>query len=266
MKRARLFLLLIVAALTLIPLPGYARIRKTRPPASSNVYPGVAPPSPWAVFAPLVLSLGFEYQSDQEETQYEFPISLEYNLTQKLKLILEPTYVSIASKSVDTPSVNGFGDLEAAVDYEFLSERRYRPALAVEGRIKWQTAEDPDLGEPGNDYTFGIIASKDLVYLDVDLNLFYTFIGDREKEDEVEISLAAEWHVNRYVDLIAEVSNVMRTQRPRDATIESRNEIEATLGLGWQINKNLRFEHGVVLKERGEWELVVSCEWNFGGD
>jgi hypothetical protein len=266
MKRARLFLLLIVAGATVIPHPCYGRIRKTRPPASSKVYPGVAPPSPWAVFAPLVLSTGFEYQSDREETQYEFPIQLEYNLTEKLKLVLEPTYVSIHSKSADSPSVNGFGDLEAAVDYEFLSERRYRPALAVEGRIKWPTAEDPDLGEPGNDYTFGIIASKDLVYLDVDLNVFYTFIGDREKEDEVEVSLATEWHVNRYVDLITEVSNVMRTRNPRDESSGSRNEIEATLGLGWQVNKNLRFEQGVVLKEHKEWELVFSCEWNFGGD
>jgi hypothetical protein len=210
--------------------------------------------------------VGLEYQSDRDQTEYGFPIQLEYNLTEKLKLILEPTYTSIASKSEESRSVNGFGDLEAAVDYEFLSERRYRPALAVEGRIKWATAEDPDLGEPGNDYTFGLIASKDLVYFDLDLNVLYTFVGDREQEDEVEVSLATEWHVNRYVDLITEVSNVMRTKSLRDATNGSRNETEATVGLGWQINKNLRLEQGVVLKERGEWELVVSCEWNFGGD
>jgi hypothetical protein len=265
MKRARHYLLLVIAVAAVIPQPSYGRIRKTRPPASSKVYPGAAP-SPWAAIAPLVLSVGLEYQSDSEQVEYGFPIDLEYNLTEKLKLILEPTYVSIMSKSEDSNSVNGFGDLEAAVDYEFLSERRYRPALAVEGRIKWATAEDPDLGEPGNDYTFGLIASKDLVYFDLDLNLFYTFLGDREQDDEVEVSLATEWHVNRYVDLIAEVSSVMRTNRVRDATNGSRNEIEGTVGLGWQINKNLRLEHGVVLKERGEWELVFSCEWNFGGD
>jgi hypothetical protein len=263
MNRARLVLLLAVAVVAAIPHPSHARIRKTRPPASSTAYPG-AVPSPWAAFAPLVLSLGLEYQSDEEQTEYGFPISIEYNLTEKLKLILEHGYASIGSKSAESRSVDGFGDLEAAVDYEFLSERRYRPALAVEGRIKWPTAEDPDLGEPGNDYTFGIIASKDLVYFDLDLNVFYTFVGDREQEDTVEVSLAAEWHVNRYVDLIAEVASAMRT-RIHDSD-GNRNETEATVGLGWRINKNFRLEQGVIFKERGEWELVVSCEWNFGGD
>jgi hypothetical protein len=265
MKRSHSILLLAVTLGIACPIESYGRIRKTRPPASSNVYPGVTP-SPWAAFAPLVLSLGVEYESDAEQTEYGFPISLEYNLTEKLKLILEPTYVSIVPKSADEHSVNGFGDLEAAVDYEFLTERRYRPALAVEGRVKWPTAKDPDLGEPGNDYTFGIIASKDLVFIDLDLNVFYTSVGDVEQEDIVEVSLAAEWHVNRYIDIITEAASAMRAKGHRSVTGGGRNETEATLGLGWQVNKNLRFEQGVVLKERGEWELVFSCEWDFGGD
>lgn len=84
------------------------------------------------------------------------------------------------------------GDLETSVEYEFLRERRYRPALNAEGAIKWPTATDPDLDTPGRDYSFGLIASKDFVYFDADLNVLYTFVGDAAEPDNLQVALAAE--------------------------------------------------------------------------
>ena len=238
-------------------LPATARITRTRNSPSDGFVSLLSP-----IYS-LVIGSGFEFQTDKEQADYGIPILIEYNFSEELKLTIEPRFVSIVGKTPDVRSVSGFGDLETSLDYEFLRERRYRPALSVEGKIKWPTAAHPDLGEPGMDYTAGLIASKDLVFVALGLNALYTFAGHREREDEVEISLAAEWPLTRELALITEVANVTRMGRLRTG---SRNEIKATIGLGWQVNKHLKLEHGVVITERGGWELVFAWEWSFGGD
>ena len=247
MKRASI----IMAALVAIAAPASARITKTRPPPTSTL-PADATLSPWAPLAAFIVGGGIDYQTYSGQTEFGFPMLLEWSATERLTLILEPQYAVIDSESPDVSSVSGFGDLETAVDYEIVSERRYRPSLSLEGLVKWPTASDPDLGEPGRDYSFGLLANKDLVFVDVGLNLLYTFAGDRGRENEIEASLAAEWHLNPYLNLIAEIAN-------------SGQEMEGTVGLGWQVHENLTLEQGVVFKEGGAWELVFAWEWDFGG-
>ncbi len=260
------FPLLFLITVLIGPVSAPARITKSRPSASSAIKAPGATPSIWTPFYSLVIGSGFEYQRDQDQTEYGFPILIEYNFSEQLKLTIEPKFTRIVGRDAGSRSVSGFGDLETTVDYEFLRERRYRPALSLEGAIRWPTAEDSDLGEPGRDYTFGLVASKDLVLVDIDLNVLYTFIGDHEQEDTVDISLAAEWHVNGYVGVIAEVANVTRLGTLGSGSTGGRHETEATIGLSWQANKFFKFEQGVVFKEGGIWEAVFAWEWNFGGD
>ncbi len=255
--------LLVALGLVGVAFPASAKIIGTRSSSSAT-----APDRITSLLSPLysiVIGSGIEFQTDKEQSEYGFPMLIEYSYSERLKLTLEPKYVSIVGKTPEVRSIRGFGDLESSVDYEFLRERRYRPALSAEGKIKWPTAAHPDLGDPGFDYTLGLIASKDLVFMEVDLNVLYTFAGNREREDEVEVSVAAEWPLSHYlnVSLIAEVANVTRVGRLRSG---SRNEIEGTIGLGWQVSKFLRFEQGFVLKERGAWEVIFAWEWSFGGD
>ena len=99
------------------------------------------------------------------------------SFSEQLKLNIEPNFVQIVAKSKDARTVGGLGDLETSVEYEFLRERRYRPALGVQGLIKWPTATDPDLGTPGHGYSLGLIATKDFVYFNADINLLYTFVA-----------------------------------------------------------------------------------------
>lgn len=170
------------------------------------------------------------------------------------------------------------GDLETSVEYEFLRERRYRPALNAEGAIKWPTATDPDLDTPGRDYSFGLIASKDFVYFDADLNVLYTFVGDAAEPDNLQVALAAEWHLNHRFDLIAEVvttlgSGGIRGQPGTIAGLGSarggsggRNESEGTLGFAWHANRQLKFEQGVTYRSDDSWQFVAAWEWSFGGN
>ena len=257
---------LVTAALVLAALPASARITRSRSTASSTSAAPGGKPSLLTPFYSLVIGGGFEYQRDKDQIEYGFPLLLEYNFSERIKLTIEPKFSKIVGRNPDVRSVSGFADLDTTLDYEFLRERRYRPALSLEGSIRWPTAEDPDLGDRGRDYTIGLIASKDLVFMDVDLNVLYTFAGDRDQDDTVEISLATEWHVTHYVGLIAELANARRMGSVRGPEAGELNEMEATVGLSWQVSKYLKFEQGIVFKEHGIWEAVFAWEWNFGGD
>jgi Putative MetA-pathway of phenol degradation len=249
MKRAAIIPIALIATAA----PAAARITKTRS-APSPALPADATLSPWAPLAAFIVGGGIDYQTDSQQTEFGFPMLLEWKATERLTLILESEYDVIDSKSPDVSSVSGFGDLETAVDYEIVSERRYRPSLSLEGLVKWPTASDPELGDPGRDYSFGLIANKDLVVVDLGLNLLYTFVGESGQENEIEASLAAEWHLNPDLNLIAEVAT------------SGTNDVEATVGLGWQVGDHLTLEQGVIFKEGGDWELVFGWEWDFGGD
>lgn len=263
--RIRCFVL-IVALLSATALPASARITRSRSTTSSATAAPGGRPSLLAPFSSLVFGSGIEYQRDREKTEVGFPILIEYLFTERLKLTVEPKFTRIIGRTPEVRSVGGFADLETTVDYEFLTERRYRPSLAIEGKIKWPTAEDPDLGDPGRDYTLGLIASKDLVFVNIDFNALYTFTGDREQDDTVEVTLATEWKVNSYLGLIVEVANGRRMGGMRDRSVGDVNETEATVGLSWKVNKFLQLEQGVVFKEHGVWEAVFAWEWSFGGD
>jgi hypothetical protein len=258
----------VMAAIMALTQSVDARILKTKRSASSN----------WSPWSAIVVGSGLEFQTDSNQSEYDFPLLLEYNFTERLKLSLEPNFVYLAAKSRDARTVGGLGDLETSVECEFLRERRYRPALSAQGLIKWPTATDPDLGTPGHDYSLGFIASKDFVYFDADLNLLYTFVGDAAQDDNFQIALAVEWPLNHRFDVIAEVVTTLGGGgvRGRPGALTglgsategngAGNETEGTLGLAWHANKYLKFEQGVIYKSDHSWQLAVAWEWSFGGE
>lgn len=116
MKRSTLFLTAMLAAAA----PAAARITRMRssPPSTS---PTEATLSPWAPLAAFIVGSGIDYHTGTDQSELGFPMLLEWNLSERLTLILKPQYVVINSKSADVSSVSGFGDLETAVDVEILS-------------------------------------------------------------------------------------------------------------------------------------------------
>ena len=242
--------IVLVAGLMALAGPASARVLKTRSTASET----------WAPLSAFVIGSGFEYHRDSEQAEYDFPILIEYNVSERLKLIVEPDFSRIVGRTPDVRSVSGLGDLETSVEYEFLRERRYRPALSMQALVKWPTASDPDLGTAGRDYSIGLIASKDLVLVDVDANVRYTFTGDREERDTVELSVSAEWHLNHRLDVLAEALTTIPIGRG------GRTESEGTLGLGWRVNSNLKIEQGAIYRSDHTWQFVFAWEWSFGGD
>lgn len=118
--------LLVIALVAAFAKPVAARITQTRPSPSAS----------WSVGLPLIVGGGFEYEGDADQAQYDLPLLFEYSFSEQLKLTVEPNVSYIASRAEDVRSVAGFGDLETSMQWEFVSERRYRPAFTFEGLVK----------------------------------------------------------------------------------------------------------------------------------
>ena len=248
--------LLFAAALIVITPPASARITRSRPSPSQSYSP----------LLPLTIGSGFEYESSDEANQYDLPGLIEYNFSEKFRVTLEPDYVKIDSKDeVVLPSASGFGDLEASLDYEFLRERRYRPALTAEALVRWPTAQDPAVGSESTDFGVGLLLSKDFVYFDADLDLFYTSASTEGEQDTLEIALAAEYPVNHYIGLIAEVVDTTKTG---SAGPDGGGDdgLEGTVGFAWHLNRFFTIEQGVTLKNDGTKQLVLAWEYSFAGE
>ncbi len=243
--------------------PAAAKILKTRASASST----------WSSL-PVIVGSGYEFETDDESTIQDFPVLLEYNFSEQVKIILEPNFVLLHSKLPDKRSAKGFGDLESALEVELWRERRYRPALSLEGAVKWPTASEPELGNPGADYSLGLVLSKDLVFLDLDFNVLYTLVGDPDGSDNLEISLAMNWRATRIIEVESEVVQTLGTGgiRGQPGTLTGlgshggSSETAATLGVAEHVNRNLKFEQGAIVWADLSWQIIAAWEWSFSGE
>lgn len=254
----RIWSILIVASVVAAARPASAQIltRTTLRPSEN-----------WSPVLALTVGGGLEFQTDDQETEYNFPLLVEYNFTQYVKLSLEQNMTYLVTKGQH--SVGGFGDLETSVEWEFLRERRYRPALTAGGVIKWPTASHPDLGSTGWDYGIGLVASKDLVFLDVDLGLLYTFSGDSEQQDTLEISVAGEYPLNHRLavefEFVTSIGSDTVFGQPTEPS-GGGTDFEGTLGLAWRVTKYLKLEGGGTLRSDGTSEVIVGWVWSFAGE
>jgi hypothetical protein len=251
----------VTAVLSAAPLPASAKIVQTRR------FRELA----------LVVGSGFEYQSDGEQTEYGYPFLLEYGPSDALKLTVEPSYLRIRDK-VAGRTTSGIGDLETTVAWEFLTMRRYRPALVVEGIVKWPTAKRGELGTGKTDYSIGAVVSKEFVHVDLDLEALYTFVGSPagvQLKNTNETSLAAEWHLSSSLDLIGEfVTSGGGGFRGQSGTIggfgglgsvgSGGRESEGTLGMAEHLTDHLKLEEGLIYKSDGSWQAVAAWELDFG--
>ena len=194
----------------------------------------------------------------------QLSIHLPSVVSRTLKVSIEPNVTHIAAKIKGVRTVTGFADLETSVEYEFLRERRYRPGLTVLGGIKWPTSTDLDIGNPGTDYTVGLIASKDLGVVDVDLAAVYTASGDPTTQDPLEVTLAGDWHLNHFFDIEGEVVRTVGASRKHGAS--GVDQTEGTLGGAWHISKRLKLELGATLRSDGTWQIVSAWEFSFSGN
>ena len=230
---------------------------------------------------PLLVGSGIEFQSDGQSWEAEYPVVLEYGVSDDLKLNLEWSYITIHSKSKpDVQSDRGSGDLETFIEYGFLPEAGYRPALTGVAGIKWPLSNDPDLSTGEIDYTVGLIASEELADWSVDIGASYTFLGsppDARLGNVFELSLALERPLYRFIDVEGEFlysrgGGARATSQSgaggvlgSELTGGNGSPYQFTIGFAEHVNDYLKLEQGVVLEPDGSWQAVVFWELDFSG-
>lgn len=259
--------LLSVAGLLSLAVPASARILKTKRPGEYREFV-------------LTVGSGLEFETDADESVYDFPFLVEYGVTEELRLAAEPNYVWIRGNDGD--SVDGFGDLETSATYELIGEEEQRPSFSAEFVIKWPTASKDELGTGEPDYSLGAIVSKEFERFDLDFETLYTFVGDPpgvDLQNSLELGLAAEWPLNDVFSLLGElvsssgggfrgqagsIGGIGGTAGSNAASEEGGREVAGTLGLSILLAERLKLEQGVILVSDGSWQAVFSWEWNFG--
>jgi hypothetical protein len=152
------------------------------------------------------IQTSFEYQTSSDGTERAAPLGLEYGITNRVSLLVEPVlYTSIRPKL--GPSATGLGDLEATLSYLVVEERRRLPALEIAGEIKPPTARNAIIGTGKTDFAAYVFASKRYGNFDTHANIGYTFVGKpagTQLDNIINVAFAGEYFLNKKVDLVAE--------------------------------------------------------------
>lgn len=155
----------------------------------------------------LAIELGLERQTSSSGTEFALPFALEYGISDRLELVIEPVpYTLIHDKGVSKQS--GPGDLEATLTALVSAERAGRPAVAVAGELKVPTARNSRIGTGKPDASAYLIASKHIGRWDAHADVGYTLVGRPAGvavSNTVSFALAGELHATRRLDFVGEV-------------------------------------------------------------
>ena len=152
----------------------------------------------------------FEFQTSPNGEEYALPMAVEFGVFHHLEALIEP----VPFTSIHPPgskSATGLGDLETTLTYLIVEEKKYLPAMAIAGEIKFPTAGNRQIGSGEYDYRVYAVASKRFSNVDVHFNLGYNIIGAPEgasTKNPIDVELGAEWFVHPKFDLFAEVNYV----------------------------------------------------------
>lgn len=224
----------------------------------------------------LAIGQQFQFEPDGGQSEWSVPALVRLGLTDDLQCVIEVGFLSIRSDKGRT--LRGWGDLETSLTWELADEGRWRPALALQGVVKWPTASRLELGSGARDYALGAIVSRTFARMDVEMSVLYTFIGQASGDGmpgmghAFEASLGVGWALGRVVDLEAEVSvgGELRGRTgafggvilPGAGAGESTPETAWTSGVVERLGPRLTLEEAVVYRSDGSSQLVAGWEWS----
>ena len=205
----------------------------------------------------MVVEGTFEFQTSSEGREMAMPMAVEYGLSPRLSLMVEPVlYTAIRPKH--DHRATGPGDLEATLEYLVLEEKRTSPAVALAAEVKFPVTRNKLIGTGKTDYTGYLILSKNLGRFDTHANLGYSIIG---KPAGVSLNnifvfgLAEEYHPNIRLDIVGEITGNTTSSEAADnpfAGGENTNspelaggELVAMIGGRYHLNSGITLCLGV---------------------
>src|SRR6267378_4382904 len=186
----------------------------------------------------------FELQKSSEGTEAAMPIAIEYGLTNRLELLVEPVPYAAIRPNVG-PHAVGVGDVEATLTAMVRHETQSTPALALAAEVKFPTAHDSLIGSGEPDYTGYLIASKRFGRWDTHVNVAYTVVGSPpgiRLDNLVSFAIAGVYRPNPRLQLFGEVlGNTAATAHAESAAVPEATggELVGTVGAGRQVGSGL---------------------------
>ena len=192
----------------------------------------------------------FEAQTSYEGTERAMPLALEYGLSDKVELMVEPVaYTAIRPKAAR--KAIGAGDLEVTLTYKVRQESPRAPAWAVAGELKIPTARNQFIGTGRPDYAAYLSESKRIGRLDTHAHVSYTFVGQpsgAQLGNIVGFGLAAVYPASTRIDIYGEIlSNTASTPGgegggPAGVGVPvvpeaAGGELVRTLGTAWHVKR-----------------------------
>jgi hypothetical protein len=206
----------------------------------------------------IEVGTALEFQTSRQGTEAAVPIGVEYGISNRLTLLVEPVpYTKIHPKT--GASATDFGDLEVTLFYQLFQEGKIRTAISVSGEVKFPTAKNSLVGTKKTDYTPFIIANKTTGKFFTSMNLNYTFL---EKPKGVHAgnlfnyALGTIYNASSRNIFFAEVYGNTSTYgghipesttvNPRSNTTEiSGGELVGAIGFGKYLSKYLVLSFGI---------------------
>ena len=226
------------------------------------------------------IGTGLEYQTSNEGTETALPLAIEYGLTKKITLLVEPVgFTSILPKT--GPHAKGIGDLEVTIFYQIVSGKKILPSISISGEIKIPTAKNTLIGTGKADYTPFLIMSKTTGKFFTSINLSYTFLGKPAgvvANNLFNYSIGTIFTVSPKSILFAEfygntsaiggtdIPEGDVTTNPNINTAElSGGENVGAIGYGYYLKKNLLLSFGISYDNNNAILFRPGIEWKFGG-
>lgn len=202
---------------------------------------------------------GLEYQTSKEGKESALPLAIEYGLSKRFTMLVEPVAFTTIHPKTGRP-VTGFGDLEMTLFYQLLKETKGFPAISLSAEVKLPTAKDTLIGTGKTDFTPFLIASKTTGKFFTSINFSYTFLGKPQgvvASNLFNYALGTIYEVSEKSIFFGEVyGNTSAlgggdvpegtvSGDPQKTTEISGGEMVASIGYGYYLNKNLQLSFGV---------------------
>lgn len=222
---------------------------------------------------------GLEFQVSKEGTENALPLAIEYGLSKKFTLLVEPVgFTSIMPKY--SSHAKGIGDLEVTLFYQICSEKKVLPSISVSGEVKIPTTKNTLIGTGKTDYTPFLIMSKTTGKFFTSLNLSYTFLG---KPSGVDVSNLLNYAIGTiftpspksifFAEFYGNTSSVGGAEIPEGTLITNPNknlqeisggEKVGAFGYGYYLKKDLLLSLGVSYDNNNAILFRPGIEWKFG--
>ncbi len=208
------------------------------------------------------LEAGLEHQRSGDGTETAVPFALEYGITNRLELLVEPVpYNRIHDKGL--VSQTGMGDVEVTATSLLRSERPGSPSIALAGEVKVPTAENLRIGSGETDYTVYLIGGKRCGRWDTQVNVGYTFVGAPpgvDVKNTEDFAVSEEYRLQDRWELVGEVFGHTAAQSGGEGTATPTNvpggaeiggaEVVGALGARYSLD-GVTYSLGVSLDNNG---------------